>query len=90
MVRRRRWDPNIKAEIVLQGIKGTPVSSLCEQYGICPSQYYKWQDKLTSNLARLFEDGRKTRAEADLRNENTRLKKLVGKLTLALAADADS
>ncbi|MBU1002614.1 MAG: transposase [Proteobacteria bacterium] len=83
-MRRRRWDPNTKAEIVLQGIKGTPVSLLCEHYGICPSQYYKWQERLTSNLPRLFEDGRKTRAEAELRSENARLKQLVAELTLAL------
>lgn len=82
---RKRWDPTIKAEIVLQGIKGTPVSILCERYGICPSQYYKWQDKLTTGLPRLFEDGRKARTQADLQRENSRLKKLVGELTLALA-----
>lgn len=84
-VNRRRWEPDTKAEVVLEGLQGVPVSTLCERYGICPSQYYKWLDKLTTNLPRLFEDGRKTRGQDDLARENARLKKLVGELTLALA-----
>jgi len=82
---RRQWTPDTKAEVVLEGLKGVPVSALCERYGICPSQYYKWLDKLGRNLPRLFEDGRKARARAELARENARLKKLVGELTLALA-----
>ena len=81
---RRQWTPDTKAEVVLQGLKGVPVSTLCERYGICPSQYYKWLEKLARNLPRLFEDGRKTRNQAELMRENARLKKLVGELTLAL------
>jgi hypothetical protein len=28
-MRRRRWDPKIKALIVLEGLKGTPIADIC-------------------------------------------------------------
>ena len=81
---RKRWNPETKAEIVLQGLKGMPVSELCDRHGICASQYYKWRDLLMTRMPHIFENGRKAHTQAELRRENERLKKLLGEMALAL------
>lgn len=49
--RRRNFDPNEKVRIVREHlIAGRPVSEVCEQFGVRPSQLYQWQ-------AQLFEQG---------------------------------
>ena len=80
---RRKWEPETKARIVLEGLQGKPVSLLCREFGICPSLYYKWRDHLLAHSHRLFDDRRKTRRE-HLETENENLKRMVGELTLAL------
>ena len=40
---RRKWDTRTKALIVLQGLKGTPVSQLCTEHQISQAQYYDWR-----------------------------------------------
>lgn len=81
---RKRWSPHTKAEIVLQGLRGIPVSELCLRHGICASQYYKWRDLLMERLPHIFENGRAARTRDDLKRENERLKKLLGEMALAL------
>ncbi|WP_461208660.1 transposase [Desulfocurvus sp. DL9XJH121] len=87
---RKRWTPETKAEIVLQGLKGAPVADLCKRHGICASQYYKWRDILMERLPHIFENGRKARAHDDLKRENERLKKLLGEMALALDQAGDA
>ena len=79
---RQKWDSKTKAIIVLAGLKGRPVSEICEEYQIRQNQYYKWRDQFLSNLPVVFEAG--SRREKVLQRENTRLKKIVGELTIEL------
>ena len=37
---RRRWDPQTKATVVLQGLKGRPVADICIEHLISQAQYY--------------------------------------------------
>lgn len=83
-MKRRKWDAQTKARIVLAGLEGESVSDLCRRYEIRPSQYYKWRDHFVSNCARAFDGPPKCRGHNHLEAENTRLKKLVGELTLEL------
>jgi transposase-like protein len=79
---RRKWDPKEKAMIVLQGLKGKPVSEICLEHQINQSQYYLWRDQFLAKMHLVFsEDGRK---EKTLNRENTRLKKIIGDLTIEL------
>jgi transposase-like protein len=83
-MRRRKWDAKSKALIVIEGLKGKPVVEICTEHQISQSQYYQWRDQFLANAARAFEPHQYTRKEAHLEQENARLKKLIGALTLAL------
>jgi transposase-like protein len=36
-------------------LEDIPISQLCDEYGIHPTQYYAWQRQLFENAAQLFE-----------------------------------
>jgi len=81
-MKRRKWDPGTKSTVVLQGLRGRPVADICTEHQISQAQYYQWREQFLANLPHLFSNnGRKEKA---LVMENTRLKKIVGELTLEL------
>ena len=80
----RTWDSKIKARVVLEGLRGRPVSQICSEYGIHNTQYYEWRDKFLSNMEKVFENGQTTPKELKLKSEVAKLKELVGELTLEL------
>ena len=41
-MKRRIWDSKSKARIVLEGLQGRSVASLCSEYQITQSMYYRW------------------------------------------------
>lgn len=59
MARRKRrgnFSAEQKAAIVRQHLlEQTPISDLCDQHGIQPSQFYTWQKQLFENAAKAFE-----------------------------------
>jgi putative transposase len=69
---------------VLEGLEGKPVAEICTEHQISQSQYYQWRDQFLVNAAKVFEVYQQTRREAHLEHENSKLKKLVGELTLEL------
>jgi transposase-like protein len=81
-MQRRKWDATTKALIVLEGLKGKPVAEICTQHRISQSQYYQWRDQFLVNAAKPFGVPQQARREAHLEQENSKLKKLVGELTL--------
>ena len=83
-MQRRKWDSKTKALIVLQGLKGKPMAELCTEHQISQAQYYQWRDQFLSNASKTFEVHQQTQREARLEQENGRLKKLVGELTMEL------
>jgi transposase-like protein len=83
-MQKRKWDAKTKAMIVIEGLKGKPVAELCTEHQISQSLYYQWRDQFLAQAAKAFEDPQRTRKEARLQQENTRLKQLVGELTLEL------
>jgi len=81
-MKRRKWDPKTKAMIVLQGLKGKPLSEICSEHQITQSQYYLWRDQFLEKMHLAFiEDDRKEKA---LSRENYQLKKIIGDLTVEL------
>ena len=83
-MQRRKWDSKTKALIVLQGLKGKPMAELCTEHQISQAQYYQWRDQFLANASKTFEVHQQTQREARLEQENGRLKKLVGELTMEL------
>ena len=84
---RRRYSPDEKIRIVMEGIRGDePVSALCRREGISANIYYKWlKDFMEAGKGRLKGDETRdaTRGEVqELKRENERLKQLVAELSL--------
>ena len=84
---RRRFAPEEKIRIVLDGLRGEQsVSELCRREGIASNLYYRWsKDFLEGGKRQLVGD---TVREAtsdevtDLRSENRELKEVVAEITL--------
>ena len=83
-MKRRKWEPKVKAQIVLEGLQGRSVADICNDYEISQAQYYQWRDQFLSNAPQAFETKRQSRREAHLSKQNEKLKKLVGELTYEL------
>jgi transposase-like protein len=79
---RRKWDAQTKSTVVLEGLKGRPVADICTEHQISQAQYYDWREQFLKRMPALFSDN--GRREKLLNRENSRLKKLVGELTLEL------
>lgn len=84
VLKRRKWNPETKARIVLDGLLNGQVSEVCRRYEIRPGQYYKWRDYFLTHSARVFEGPPRNPDSAALVAENEKLKRLVGELTLEL------
>ena len=83
-MQKRKWDAKTKAMIVLEGLKGKLVATICQEHQISQSQYYQWRDQFLTNASKPFEVSQHSQREARLQQENDRLKKLVGELTMEL------
>jgi Transposase. len=83
-MKRREWDSKSKARIVIEGIQGRSVASLCNEYQITQGMYYRWRDIFLTNAAHAFETTVANRREERLVSENKKLKQAVGELTLEL------
>ncbi|MBX3304297.1 MAG: transposase [Nitrospira sp.] len=83
-MKRRKWNAKTKATIILDGLRGKPVATICQNYQISQAQYYQWHDHFLANAPKTFAVAQQTDREARLQRENARLKNLVGELTLEL------
>lgn len=79
---RRTWEAKTKAMIVLEGLKGQPVAELCTEHQMSQAPYYQWRDQFLAHAPQAFEVHEQSPREARLAREKTRLKTLVGELTL--------
>lgn len=68
--------------IVLQGLRGKPVAEICLEHQISQTQYYQWRDQFLANAHQVFIESEK-KGEI-LTRENTRLRKIIGDLTVEL------
>ena len=86
---RRRFSAEDKIRIVLEGFrKEIPVSDLCRREGISSALYYSWlKDFMEAGKARLKGDTLRDATQGEvkgLRQENGRLKELVGEQALEI------
>jgi transposase-like protein len=55
-VRKRRFDPALKARIALEALRGrTPISTLAEQYAMHPNQIHAWKKQLQDQAFLIFD-----------------------------------
>ena len=66
---RRHFSPQEKVAIVKRHLlEGTPVSNLCDEFGLNPNVFYQWQRQLFENAHLAFDNGRKSRAVEDAKD----------------------
>jgi transposase-like protein len=53
-MKRRKWKPEQKALIVLEGLRGRPIG----EHEISQTQYYQWRDQFLANAAKASQDAR--------------------------------
>jgi len=74
---RRRFDALEKVKIIREHlVDKRPLSAVCDQYGIAPTQFYQWQKQFFEQGAAAFEP-KKASKESDL---EARVKQLSRKL----------
>ena len=84
---RRRFAPEEKLKIVLEGLSDTiEISDLCRKYQITTTMFYNWKEKMLENSATVFNDkrGRKVATERkteELQQEMARLKDTIAEIT---------
>jgi transposase-like protein len=77
---RRHLNPQEKiAALKRHLLEGVPVSTICDELGIAPTLFYRWQKELFENGHTLFENGRHAKAVEDAKDE--KIQKLEAKLT---------
>ena len=76
--KRKNHTPQEKTVILREHlINQVPVSDLCDQHGVHPTMFYRWQKKLFENLPRIFENSRSSELTR-LRKENAILREKLG------------
>jgi transposase len=76
---RRHFTPQEKVVIVKRHLlEGVPISNLCDEFEINPTLFYQWQRQLFENAHLAFENGRKSRAVEDAKDQ--KIERLEAKL----------
>ena len=82
---KRKWTSQQKLQIVLEGLSGQiEISKLCAKYQIAQTQYYQWRDNLLKFGHQAFETKNITKKEQHLEQQVTKLKRIIGDLTIEL------
>lgn len=82
---KRNWSSQEKLRIILEGLSGQiEIAKLCAKYQIAQTQYYRWRDQLLQHGHQAFETKNITKKEQHLESENTKLKRIIGDLTIEL------
>ncbi len=82
---KRHWTSAEKLKIVLEGLSGSiEITKLCSKYQIAQTQYYKWRDQLLQFGHQAFETKNITKKEQRLDQENKKLRRIIGDLTIEL------
>ena len=84
-MQKRKWTSQQKLQIVLEGLSGQiEIAKLCAKYQIAQTQYYTWRDNLLKYGHQAFEVKNTTKKEQHLEQEVTKLKRIIGDLTIEL------
>jgi transposase-like protein len=77
---RRHFDATDKVTILKRHLlEKVAVSDLCDELGIAPNQFYRWQKEFFENGYRAFDSGRKAKAASD--GKDQKIERLEAKLS---------
>jgi len=72
--KRRRFKPEEKFKIVKEGVtKARSVSEICDEYGIHPNQFYKWQKEFFESALSGFKESSQGRTRVAENREKKRM-----------------
>jgi transposase-like protein len=86
MVYQSKWKPEDKIRVVMESINTSiSIAELCRKYGVVPNTFYQWKERFleAGKLGLTGGSSKNGSASRELENENERLKKLIGELTIA-------
>ena len=82
---KKKWSPEEKLAVVLDGLKGRPVRDLCREYGISETQYYKWREEAINGMKQGLKDKRRKEwRDKSWEVERNRLLKMIGEQQLII------
>ena len=82
---KRNWSSQEKLRIILEGLSGQiEIAKLCAKYQIAQTQYYRWRDQLLQHGHQAFETKNITKKEQHLEQQVTKLKRIIGDMTIEL------
>lgn len=85
MSAKKKWTPEEKLAVVLDGLKGRPVRDVCREYGLSEGQYYKWRDEALDGMKESLKDKRrKAWRDKSWEVERNRLLKMIGEQQLII------
>ena len=83
--KRKKHSAEFKAQVALEAIKGAKtLQQLAEEFELHPVQISTWKKRLTTQAARLFENGKQQAREEDFATERRHLHSKIGELTIKL------
>ncbi len=75
MSERKYLTPEQKVSILRRHlVEGVPVSNLCDEFGVHPTQFYAWQKQLFENATPIFE--RRVNSANQRRQEEAQTRKI--------------
>jgi transposase-like protein len=81
--KRRRHDPEFKARVALEAIKGLKtIQQIASEYEIHPVQVSDWKKKMAEGAAGVFESGRGAGRTEDFEREREKLHAKIGELSV--------
>ena len=84
--KRKRFKPEEKFSIIKEGVsKARSVSEICDEYGIHPNQYYKWQKEFFEGALNGFKEFSLGRTRAAESKEKQRMEKEIQRMKNVIA-----
>lgn len=84
MTTHRTWSAEEKFRIVMEGLSPKAnVAEICRAHSISSGQFYKWRERALASMKSGLKSGEGS-VEQGLRQQNSRLKRLVADQALAL------
>jgi transposase-like protein len=83
----RKWTPEEKMAIVLEGIKGQKsVAEICREHQINQTLFYRWRDRFLEAAQKGLTNGVSRDESEALRAQIEKLEKIIGRQTIAIEA----
>ena len=88
---RRHFSAEEKVAIIRRHLlENIPISDLCDEYSIKPTQYYAWQRQFFEQGAAAFASNRPDPLQSKLKQENARLKQKLSQKDEIIAEVAEA